>query len=91
MNHDIERENDIEEKNNIERTHAEQNTHDTLPELVNPDAWTQSGYGLDDVELIDTDDNLPVVIMRTTRRMRSGELHYLDHPVMGILIEFTPL
>ena len=26
-----------------------------------------------------------------TRRMRSGELHYLDHPALGILIQITPV
>ncbi|MGC1955873.1 MAG: CsiV family protein, partial [Gammaproteobacteria bacterium] len=24
------------------------------------------------------------------RRMRSGELHYLDHPVFGLLVQITP-
>ena len=24
------------------------------------------------------------------RRMRSGELHYLDHPVIGLLVKVTP-
>jgi hypothetical protein len=33
----------------------------------------------------------PLATMRSTRRMRSKELHYLDHPLMGILILFTPL
>ncbi len=28
--------------------------------------------------------------MRDTRRMRSGELHYIDHPLMGVLIKITP-
>lgn len=26
-----------------------------------------------------------------TRRMRSNELHYVDHPLVGILIKFTPV
>lgn len=29
--------------------------------------------------------------IKLTRRMRSKELHYLDHPLAGILIQFTPL
>ena len=29
--------------------------------------------------------------LTTSRRMRSGELHYLDHPVFGVLIKVTPL
>jgi len=28
--------------------------------------------------------------MQSRRRMRSGELHYLDHPLMGALIQITP-
>ncbi len=29
--------------------------------------------------------------IRLHRRMRSGEFHYLDHPLLGILVEITPL
>ncbi len=32
----------------------------------------------------------PVVVMQDSRRMRSGELHHLDHPVIGALIRVTP-
>ncbi len=28
--------------------------------------------------------------MHQERRMRSGELHYLDHPVLGLLVKVTP-
>ena len=31
-----------------------------------------------------------LVEFKQSRRMRSGELHYLDHPMMGILIRLTP-
>ena len=27
---------------------------------------------------------------RSTRRVRSGELHYIDHPLLGILVHVTP-
>ena len=30
------------------------------------------------------------VTMRQDRRMRSNEIHYLDHPLMGILVTVTP-
>jgi hypothetical protein len=30
------------------------------------------------------------VVMRQHRRMRSNELHYLDHPLMGLLLKITP-
>jgi len=29
--------------------------------------------------------------VKSHRRMRSGELHYLDHPLLGILVQITPL
>ncbi len=29
--------------------------------------------------------------IRQTRRMRSGELHYIDHPMLGIVIKIIPL
>ncbi|MGH1469940.1 MAG: CsiV family protein [Cellvibrionaceae bacterium] len=29
--------------------------------------------------------------IKVTRRMRSKELHYIDHPLAGILIQFTPI
>lgn len=28
--------------------------------------------------------------MQARRRMRSGELHYIDHPLMGVLVQITP-
>ena len=31
-----------------------------------------------------------VIPMQQSRRMRSKELHYIDHPKFGILIYFTP-
>jgi hypothetical protein len=31
-----------------------------------------------------------IVTMKQQRRMRSEELHYLDHPLMGLLIRITP-
>lgn len=30
------------------------------------------------------------VVLRQSRRMRSGELHYIDHPLMGILVKAIP-
>ncbi|MFT6386958.1 MAG: hypothetical protein ACJAUP_000327 [Cellvibrionaceae bacterium] len=33
----------------------------------------------------------PVATLRERRRMRSKELHYIDHPLMGVLIHFTPI
>lgn len=31
------------------------------------------------------------VVLRESRRMRSGEIHYLDHPMMGVIVLVTPL
>lgn len=31
------------------------------------------------------------VTLRQSRRMRSGEIHYLDHPLMGVIVLVTPL
>ncbi len=35
------------------------------------------------------DDFPPVILMQERRRMRSDQLHYLDHPVLGVLIRIT--
>ncbi len=37
------------------------------------------------------EDQEPVVVMQERRRMRSEELHYLDHPRMGLLIHVKPV
>jgi hypothetical protein len=29
--------------------------------------------------------------MQANRKMRSGKLHYIDHPVMGVLVKITPV
>jgi Peptidoglycan-binding protein, CsiV len=31
------------------------------------------------------------VLLQQSRRMRSGEVHYLDHPMLGVIIKLTPL
>lgn len=33
----------------------------------------------------------PAIVHQQQRRMRSGELHYLDHPTLGVLIQVTPV
>ncbi|MCC5958914.1 MAG: peptidoglycan binding protein CsiV [Ectothiorhodospiraceae bacterium] len=35
------------------------------------------------------DDLDPIILMQERRRMRSDQLHYLDHPVLGVLIRIT--
>ena len=36
-------------------------------------------------------DVLPYMQLKQARTMRSGELHYLDHPRMGVLVRIDPL
>jgi hypothetical protein len=31
------------------------------------------------------------VLLQQTRRMRSGEVAYMDHPLLAVLIQITPL
>jgi hypothetical protein len=33
----------------------------------------------------------PIITLQNKRRMRSKELHYIDHPAMGIMIFITPI
>lgn len=33
----------------------------------------------------------PAEVHRQSRRMRGGELHFLDHPTLGVLIQVTPV
>jgi hypothetical protein len=33
----------------------------------------------------------PIITLQNKRRMRSNELHYVDHPAMGIMIFITPI
>ena len=44
-------------------------------------------FDLNDV----VDPELPYQVLSELRRMRSGELHYLDHPSFGVLIRVTPV
>lgn len=37
------------------------------------------------------DPDLPYELLSEHRRMRSGELHYLDHPTFGMLLRVTPV
>ena len=43
-------------------------------------------------DLVYADPNVGVpVALRELRRMRSGELHYLDHPRFGVLVQINPV
>ena len=53
-------------------------------------------YRLPDVSMtasndtIDEDVTATIVRMTQSRRMRSGELHYFDHPLFALLVQITP-
>ncbi len=45
-----------------------------------------------DVDLIYRDSSLAVPVqLKESRRLRSGELQYLDHPRFGVLVRVTPI
>jgi hypothetical protein len=43
-----------------------------------------------DLIYVDPDTGVPMQL-KESRRMRSNELHYLDHPRFGVLVQVTPL
>jgi hypothetical protein len=70
----------------------EVDTQEWTPLATQADAWS----GLTALETeYDKILNQPyvldkVVLLKQKRRMRSGELHFIDHPLMGLLIKITP-
>lgn len=61
------------------------------PADPSPDAWHsawQAGETLDEPEQVDSAFLVrQIVTLKQSRRMRSGEVHYLDHPRLGVLIQ----
>lgn len=55
-------------------------------------AWQYTTSIDTDVERVLATPYVPerILTLQQRRRMRSGELHYIDHPLMGILIVCTP-
>ncbi len=44
-----------------------------------------------DTHYIDTKEERPFVYhLQDRRRMRSSELHYLDHPIIGVIVIIRP-
>lgn len=49
------------------------------------------------LEEANTEESGPVypfrhaVLLQQSRRMRSGEVHYIDHPMLGVIVKVTPL
>lgn len=58
------------------------------------DTVTESGTGLDTISIDEYSENSTRTsvyqIKQLRRRIRSKELHYLDHPVLGMLLMITP-
>ena len=76
--------------NNDEIGNAAENKWPSLPVLlvddgqsVNANTISESLYSAPVIEYITT--------LREKRRMRSEELHYIDHPILGLLIFITPI
>ncbi len=63
------------------------------------DADDFDGVGIDSsgVEMLEPEELEPeypwrhAVLMQQKRRMRSNEVHYIDHPMLGVVIKITPL
>lgn len=61
-----------------------------------PPDWLYRPYLSNPIENIYGERSLPeyrwrhAVALQQKRRMRSGELHYIDHPLLGLLIKVTP-
>lgn len=63
-----------------------------LPLLDGTLTLTRSRYLHMAVDLIYTDPRTGTPLqLKESRRMRSGELHYLDHPRFGVLVQAIPL
>lgn len=62
-----------------------------------PRLWYHADtIGLDPIALPGTDTDEPMIPsgfmeLHESRRMRSGELHYLDHPKLGVIVRIDPV
>lgn len=56
--------------------------------------WDSSTFNTLDNSESGTDNNYltrQIILLQQTRDMRSSEVHYLDHPAVGIVVQVTPL
>jgi hypothetical protein len=64
-------------------------------EDVNPSDPNNPAAGSEDEELVEVEPPVypyrHAVLLEQTRRMRSNEIHYIDHPLFGIIVKFTPI
>lgn len=65
-----------------------------VPEVPTMNSQDNLGFSLSsqyDEYLKDPYQVLRTVTLRENRRMRSREIHYLDHPLMGVIVVINPL
>jgi len=64
---------------------------DQIPLILTDDALQEADLILSSKPVV-SDDFFPseVVLIRQSRRMRSEETHYIDHPKLGIVVRLTP-
>lgn len=68
---------------------------DQAPEGLTPQDPNAPAVGPDGEALVEVPPPVypyrHAVLLDQTRRMRSGEIHYIDHPLLGVIIKFTPV
>lgn len=63
-----------------------------LDRLRDRAALMENAEALDDKRATDFEQELPPYTrLEQSRRVRSGELHYIDHPEIGVLVRVTPV
>lgn len=79
--------------NNInppEELSVEKITWPKIPSL--PDTRSDDSFFIDENQINGEEKQSPrVITLRQTRSMRSKETHYIDHPVMGVLVHMLPV
>tara|TARA_R110001592_G_scaffold240929_2_gene501210 strand:+ start:31774 stop:32910 length:1137 start_codon:yes stop_codon:yes gene_type:complete len=81
----------IEEQEPVDITTAiEQLSEPTVPGIEGEDS-VESGHGSSEVAAAPIYPYRHAVLLEQTRRMRSNEAHYIDHPLLGVVIKFTPI
>lgn len=58
----------------------------TTGDVANADSYSPFSFIIDEPYKV-----ARTVTLRQSRRMRSGEIHYLDHPLFGVIVLVTPL
>jgi hypothetical protein len=68
------------------------NAEDLTSLPTQPGSWSLPAEPLTDIISETSAPFLPqrIVMMNEERRMRSNEIHYIDHPLFGLIIQLTP-